>query len=85
MLYNGASLWGRIIGIYSTLATPFFQFFTKYFLIDNNLSTKKLHLKLFNQLASIRSTMVFYVLRHFPYHSLVPFDFSHPISFKHKV
>jgi len=40
MLYNGASLWGRIIGIYSTLATPFFQFFTKYFLIDNNLSTK---------------------------------------------
>jgi hypothetical protein len=34
MLYNGASLWGRIIGIYHDLATPFFQFFAKYFLTD---------------------------------------------------
>jgi hypothetical protein len=35
-------LWGRIIGIYHDLATPFFQFFEKYFLIDNNLSTIKI-------------------------------------------
>ena len=42
MLYNGASLWGRIIGIYHDLATPFCDFFTKYFLIDNNLSAIKI-------------------------------------------
>jgi len=33
MLYNGASLWGRIIGIYPNLATPFLRFFENIFLL----------------------------------------------------
>jgi len=31
MLYNGASLWGRIIGIYHGLATPFYVFLQNIF------------------------------------------------------
>jgi len=34
-------LWGRIIGIYHGLATPFYVFFAKYFLTDYFLAIPK--------------------------------------------
>ena len=37
MLYNGASLWWRIIGIFLSPRNPFLAFFSIFVLIEDNL------------------------------------------------